>query len=105
MDDTTDRGAIVLWRYCEWRCEYEETEISSTLRLYMGEQFVQSYDVVDTLSTLERSAHWQSAVRDAPAHGSVISVAHRPDRRVGGRRAVARGGRRSTDATNPEEAM
>jgi hypothetical protein len=105
MDETTERGAIILWRYCEWRCEYEETEVSSTLRLFMGEQFVQSYDVVDTLSTLERSAHWQSAVRDAPGEGAMVSLASHPDRRARGRRAVARGGRRSTDVTNPEEAL
>ncbi len=89
---------VALWHLGEWRCEYGEDHQSRTLRLYMGEQLVQASHARDMFETLRQSADWQGAVRSGPRDpGRGNALAATPDRRSG-RRAVARGGRRTYDA-------
>lgn len=89
---------LVVWRYCEWRCEYREAE-RPTLHLYMGAEPVESVTVLDTFDALECSARWRNAVR-GPQDGREFSaaLAIQPDRRWCSRRTIARGGRRRGDA-------
>ena len=96
--DRVEPRRIALWHLYEWRCEYVEENESRALRLYMGEQVVQSHHPRDMFDTLRQSAEWRGAVRSGPHDPGLPTVlAATPDRRSHQRRAVARGGRRTDD--------
>ncbi len=90
---------IAVWRLGDWRCEYADDGQARTLRLYMGEELVQSSHARDMFDTLRQAAEWKGAVRSDPRdRGLGTARAATPDRRSSQRRAVARGGRRTDDA-------
>ena len=104
---TSDRRPVVrfgvrphvLWRECQWRCEcsYESCRWVGTL--YLDDEIVAQHadDLTGVLATAER---WRDAVTTIPGDPSLTKwLRARQDRRgeVAERRAVPRGGRRSTD--------
>jgi hypothetical protein len=96
MNGKKELRTITVWQYFEWRCEYCDCGGASELRLYMAERLHLVQSDPDTLKTLERSASWLDFVKRTRTE--VDSWEAIPDPRSGlDRRAVRRGGRRTSD--------
>jgi hypothetical protein len=103
MTDNTEPRTATIWRHSEWRCEYWDTDASASVRLYMGQELVQSHTTRDAFDALAQSETWRQAVRGASEqYWHETSLLEQADRRVQERRRVARGGRRNGEKQRRE---